>query len=353
MSTRYVWDIYNTSLEYSESYTTKQAVQISYQDLPQYTYIGASAKNCSFDKKTGIYTISDLHWMTINQLNDNGWGNPTAKENPYFILQKSNTSPNTAQSTIIFENKFQNQYAQDMCWSRYADKSTTVVTHPSYLCIGPKSASEPTDVVGSNGPPPTSVYRNFAQLYNESVTVKGDSNIGLVSSATSFSYPNNGAGTVSGTTNNWYVYKGSDSIDPVSVTCFPENPERGQVVTVTVNPRANYLGGTVSYLYQYSINGGLNWSNAGSVTTDIQKEITVPENAEQFMVRVRAQDNLGFTSADYVTGNNSSVQTMMLLAGIENVAKQGKKLWIGVNGTAHKVTRGWVGDSNGVAKRFF
>lgn len=110
---------------------------------------------------------------------------------------------------------------------------------------------------------------------------------------------------------------------------------------------------TVSYLYQYSTNSGASWITVGAATADTQIEITIPESAEQFMARVRAQDDIGFTSADYVTGVNLAVQTMRLWVGVANAAKQGRKLWVGVGNAARPVVRGWVGDENGKARRWF
>lgn len=110
---------------------------------------------------------------------------------------------------------------------------------------------------------------------------------------------------------------------------------------------------TVSYLYQYSTNSGVSWVTVGTATADTQMEITIPDGAEQFMARVRAQDDIGFTSADYVSGANVDVQTMRLWAGVNGVAKEGRKLWVGVNGTARPVVRGWVGDESGTARRWF
>lgn len=135
--------------------------------------------------------------------------------------------------------------------------------------------------------------------------------------------------------------------------------ESGFVAVSMLSDAAAYLpdeadlGYTVSYLYQYSINGGSSWITVGAATTNTQIEITIPESAEQFMARVRAQDDIGFTSADYVTGANLAVQTMRLWVGVANAAKQGRKLWVGVDGTARRVVRAWVGDENGTARRWF
>lgn len=112
-------------------------------------------------------------------------------------------------------------------------------------------------------------------------------------------------------------------------------------------------GGTISYQYQYSIDGGTTWTAAGPATTDTEKTITVPQDAEQFMVRVRAQDDMGFVSDDYVAGENLMVQVMMLWVGVNGVARLARKASVGVNGAARPVVRGWVGDENGVARRWF
>jgi len=116
---------------------------------------------------------------------------------------------------------------------------------------------------------------------------------------------------------------------------------------------AQPLGGIVSYQYEYSTNGGNSWASAGGPTTDTEKDIVVPEKAEQFMARVRAQDDMGFVSNDYVIGPNVPVQTMRLWVGVDNRANPGKKLWVGVDGKARRVVRAWVGDENGKARRWF
>lgn len=113
------------------------------------------------------------------------------------------------------------------------------------------------------------------------------------------------------------------------------------------------LGGTVFYQYQYSLDGGNIWSSAGAKTTSMEMEIMIPDGAEQFMARVRASDDWGFVSTDYITGNNVMVQTMRLWMGVENTARRGRKLWVGVDGKSRPVVRAWVGDESGKARRWF
>ena len=128
-----------------------------------------------------------------------------------------------------------------------------------------------------------------------------------VSSATSNKYPTTSGGAQSG--GHWYTFQGSDSIDPTAVSYSNSKPKPGESVTVTITPCSNTYGGTVSYQYQYSTNGGSSWQNAGSKTTDKSKAITIPANAAKFCVRVLASDDMGFTSTTYVTGATLNINS--------------------------------------------
>lgn len=106
----------------------------------------------------------------------------------------------------------------------------------------------------------------------------------------------------------FYDYLGSDNVDPNSVTYSTSAPVQGQSITIQVSPRSNTYGGTISYQYQYSTNNGSTWTNIDSATTSTSKSFTIPSSATQFKARVRASDNMGFTSTDYVTGENLTVK---------------------------------------------
>lgn len=79
---------------------------------------------------------------------------------------------------------------------------------------------------------------------------QGSTDYGPVSGAGSGDYPQN---SYSGS--YWYVYQGSDTIDPAAVT-LPAGIFGGDTVTVTVTPSAGKVyGGNVTYTWQYRLDG--------------------------------------------------------------------------------------------------
>lgn len=149
----------------------------------------------------------------------------------------------------------------------------------------------------------------------------------------------------------WYIYQGADYIDPTAVSYSNNAPKGGEEITVTVTPRSNTYGGTISYQYQYQVSGG-SWTNSGSKTTATSKSFTVPKGATSFRVRVLASDNMGFTSSDYVYGSTIGVQNLIADIGVANVAREIDKMYIGVNGVAREVVAAYIG-VNGVARELF
>ena len=125
--------------------------------------------------------------------------------------------------------------------------------------------------------------------------------VGYNSSAASTSYPQDG---ISGS--YWYEYQGSDNIDPSGVS-IPSSIKGGQAITISVTPGSGKVyGGTVSYRYQVSTNGGSSWSTVAT-TTATSQSYTVPKGTTSLMVRVQAMDDLGFTSNSYVTSASVTV----------------------------------------------
>ena len=176
----------------------------------------------------------------------------------------------------------------------------------------------------------------------------GGSVIGKVSSASNLAYPTASGGGKSG--DYWYTYLGSDSIDPTAISYPTEQLRPGDTLTVSIEPSANTYGGTISYLYQYSINGGNSWVTI-QTTAATSVSFTIPTNAKSIQFRARAQDDMGFTSATYVTGAAVTVERLNLWVGVNGKARKGMELYVGVDGKARKVTAAYIG-VNGKARRF-
>ena len=99
---------------------------------------------------------------------------------------------------------------------------------------------------------------------------------------------------------DYYTYQGSDSIDPAAVN-MPASIRGGSVVNVSVSPGTGQkYEGLISYQYQYRLDGG-SWVTIG--TSGVNESFAVPNGTQTVQVRVRAQDDIGFTSSDWVTGS--------------------------------------------------
>lgn len=102
-----------------------------------------------------------------------------------------------------------------------------------------------------------------------------------------------------------YVSETNDIIDPNKVE-IPSLVIAGQSVTATVTKSTSFSGyGTITYIYEYTVDGSA-WKQFAS-TTATSASFTVPDGAVTIKVRVKAKDDIGFTSADYVMSNEAVV----------------------------------------------
>lgn len=167
-----------------------------------------------------------------------------------------------------------------------------------------------------------------------------------ISSVSSSAYPSNGTQG-----NYWYEYKGSDTIDPTTVSYSTRDLYPNEPVTITVTPRTPIYGGTVYYQYQYSVNG-TTWTNIGNKTTATSKTITIPEGAERFQARVQASDGWGFTSTTYVTGGNLPVSQIKAYATVSEKLRAGAKLYATVGGKTRQIQKGYATVGGKIRKLF-
>ena len=108
----------------------------------------------------------------------------------------------------------------------------------------------------------------------------------------------------------YYIYKGTDSIDPAAIAYSTYSPKGGESITIRVIPTFDGFGGNRDYKYQVQLNGG-SWTTL-TTTSMTTYSYTIPKGTTTFRARVQAKDDYGFTSADYVTGD--------ILTVINNVA---------------------------------
>lgn len=128
---------------------------------------------------------------------------------------------------------------------------------------------------------------------------KGSTSYGNISSTSSNAYPSS---SYSG--NYWYVLQGDDCIDPSAVTYDESALIAGQTVTVTISPSAsNTYGGTITYQVEVNVDEA-GWEVV-TQTTSTSVNLDIPTDAVSWRVRVLASDDMGFTSTDYVYGNNA------------------------------------------------
>lgn len=102
----------------------------------------------------------------------------------------------------------------------------------------------------------------------------------------------------------WYKLRGRDAIDPT--ISYDNKLIFGQSATIQLTRSTSVqYGGIITYDYQVNIDG-TNWVDIGS-TTATSMNYTIPATATQFQARVRARDNMGFTSTTWVTGPLATV----------------------------------------------
>lgn len=171
--------------------------------------------------------------------------------------------------------------------------------------------------------------------------------VSLASNASRSAFSDNGISA-----ENWYVYKGSDIIDPILVSYSKSEPEAGDPITIAATPRTPTYGGTISYQYQYSIDGGKTWTNIGNKTTATSKTVTIPEGAEQFQARVLASDGWGFTSTTYVYGPSLPVSQIKAYATVGGKLAAGAKMYATMGGKIRQIQKGYATVGGKIRKLF-
>lgn len=221
----------------------------------------------------------------------------TTLNRPIWYQSGGNDYPSVSSSGGYFTSLTRTGYISDSD-SSYSAKFVAVEENPTE-CYGPGSGY--TVYIEYYSSSQIRIYASGSRTIYRYYTTRVRGTLqNYVSRASSSAYPSNG---LSGS--YWYVYQGADSIDPAAVS-LPESIFGGDTVTVTVTPSAGKTyGGTVSYLYQYRLDGG-SWQTLAT-TTAASQTLTVPAGTNTVEVRVLAGDDLGFTSSTYVSSGAVTV----------------------------------------------
>lgn len=356
MSTRYVYDIYNTT-----SLGAALIKQISLEKVDSYPFVYAipcksmpdkiSVKEDRDGNLVTFYDVSDTsnrivpHYNQQYNYTDHVFDTSVY---PYVIISLAVFTGDAETSSYSYARECylleRSRGTTGAFWHVFADKSSGI--YEVNVVSSDSSTNCSADNLTSFGY--TDLYRNGDKSFyrNGGTISKGSTLLNTISSRTGLS---SGAYYSGGW--RWRVYKGSDTIDPLSVTYRENTLYSGEPVTVQVEARTPTYGGTISYQYQYSVDGGKTWANAGSKTTETSLEIGIPADAKQFQARVLASDNYGFTSTTYVNGPNQAVAQLKAYIGINGKARAVSKIYIGVNGKACEVIKGYIG-VNGKARKF-
>lgn len=329
MSTRYVWSRNSVDKQISSTtyswgkYTISETTTGGYVEEDSsitisgstVVYIMSGGPNSSVinsDRASSITNSMKNHWVRIGSK----YADPA-----YYVDSASGTSSGVR---IYYSEK-------------YTDEETTE-SRGSYVgtVTSTSSSAYPND--GSDGDY-WYVYSGSTPTYAYS---KGSTKYSDVSGSSKNSYPSNGK---SG--NYWYTLRGNDSIDPSAVS-IPDAPQRGENANIAVKPGQNSYGGTITYLYQYSVDGGTTWIVIDS-STAVSVWVVVPDDAKTLQARVRASDNMGFTSADYVYSAIMEVtsRAVMFCAGGDGVNREVGTFANGVFGV-NRATCGISAGINGV-----
>lgn len=333
MSTRYVWDTYNVTKKEIES--NHDVTFTGYMHDLTKKYWAAVGNEYTFSN--GLFRLSyGYKWLSFNnpaELDIN------AKNYKYIILADSDRNSQTPVGPNLHYNKYQDNYSQNLYWVYLFKNQASGFAYYNLVLV------QANDVVNVNINNYTSYAKQIDFHTTKQVDAQGSSSQGKVSSG-SKSYPDDGVYN-----KKWYVFRGQDSIDPVSIEYSKTGDiYGGEKITVTVNKDTPTYGGTVYYLYQYSIDGKT-WENSGEKSSSTNRTIIVPEGAKSFQVRVQASDNYGFTSTTYVYGTTLGVQNLKMYQGVSNKSRTGEKLYFGVNGKSREVIKAYYG-VNGKSKSF-
>ena len=285
---------------YTDEYNFTDAVAVQFPDVETEIDMRSSSSNAAFTNGDYgfFFTFDDV------SVNDDGTLTPINPEEDglgEFTSSIINFSATPTAGKYVWMNSYYNTNPPNPTHIPFALKMISTERPDGRFFLTPlpnKAIGENTKTFPKGS---VSLYQQYTSTMKKvEADVSKGAIQGYISNANSSAYPQDG---VSGS--SWYDYQGSDNIDPTACS-IPSTIMGGAEIQITVTPGTGKVyEGTVSYLYQVKL-GDADWTTIAT-TTATSKNYTVPYGTTTFQVRVRAQDNLGFTSTDYVTSSSVTV----------------------------------------------
>lgn len=262
MSTRYVWNRY----EIETSYSSQRIYDNSVSNTQKIIFCGSEP---SIDEDSGLYIPSGVR--------------REVSQSEFYALDSYGIATNMYPYAVLCQS------STGIGGDRYCEADVKESNYDYRV--------EANKLVYSRG---AAGATELLYTFRIRITQEKGSLLGPVSGTSQSSYPSDG---MQGS--YWYTYQGSDNIDP-SACSIPATINGGTAITITVTPGSGKVyGGTVSYQYQVKLGSG-KWTTIAT-TSATTRSYTVPYGTASIQVRVRAQDNIGFTSSTYVTSSSVTV----------------------------------------------
>lgn len=274
MSTRYVWERWNTDyvVIVASTNTVDWHTSIFDETLGSFPKDNIALCTVTRDENQPVTNIlTSLNNLVSGQTRYTGGGNTEYRMDR---LSKWNTVYPGETGMLFFDSSGKDLYIRNssQSWKYAMSESAKPISWSGQLYDGAIGIA----VLQANN------------VYERSLG-KGSISYGNISSSLSSTYP---ADNHSGS--NWYVYKGSDSIDP-TVFISPNPGKGGELVTINITPSTgNVYGGTIKYKVTYSLDSGSE-TVLNESTSETSLQLLVPKGTESLTVYVTASDNMGFT----------------------------------------------------------
>ena len=306
-TTRYVWGKYNVSQNISgyNKFYLNSSGQLNVEIGGFKTGTSITIGNLAYTASNGVKFYSAMLSGTIKSIttgnNASGWDGFITASIPSGVYYQSGTSGLVASTTSgsTLDEAFNLLYEEE---DVYLSSEDMMLYSDSAITFFMPNDDEEGGYCQTHG-----------TMYFVSGSGSKGSLVSYVSSNSSDTYPEDGT---SGS--YYYSYLCCNYFDPTAVA-LTANPVAGASATIKVTPRSNSYG-TVSYLYQYSTNGGSSYTTIAT-SSATSYSFSVPSGATSIKVRVRAQDNIGFTSSTYVESSTYTVNQYTSYAGASGVVK--------------------------------